>query len=99
MGRHGSQFRIQTVDMEERDDLARQVMLLSEAVNQLERALEHSWGVGVATGIVMAREGVSQEGALDLLRALSRHERRKLSVIVAEVIESGVLPSPLEEIA
>ena len=50
-------------------------------------------------GLVMAREGVSREDAFDLLRTVSRHQHKRLSAIVAYVIETGALPNPLEEIA
>ena len=41
-------FKIPTFDLEERDTLACQVTLLSDALANLERALQHSRDIGVA---------------------------------------------------
>jgi AmiR/NasT family two-component response regulator len=92
MGEHGSQFRVLSFDLEERDALARQVTLLSDALTNLERALEHSRDIGVAMGILMSSEHVSRECAWDMLRMVSQCQNRKLYLVAAEVAQTGELP-------
>jgi AmiR/NasT family two-component response regulator len=92
MGGHRSQFRVMTFDVEERDELARQVTLLSDALMHMERALEHSRDIGVAMGIVMAQEQVTRECAWDMLRMVSQGQHRKLHLVAAEVVQTGELP-------
>ena len=92
MGGHRGLLRLVTVEQEERDQLAHQVMVLRERTMHLERALETSRDIGVAMGIVMAREKVTRQCAWDMLRMVSQHRNRKVSAIAAEVIETGELP-------
>jgi hypothetical protein len=86
-------IQLRTVDLEERDALVRQVALLSEALTNLEQAVERSRDLGIAVGLVMATEGVGRTQAFDLLRVVSQHQKRTLSVVADEVIETGGLPT------
>ena len=92
MGIHGGQFKIPSFDLEERDALERKVTLLSDALTNLEGALEHSRDIGVAMGIMMASEHVTRECAWDMLRMVSQHQNRKLYLVAADVVETGELP-------
>ena len=92
MGGHGGQFKIPSFDLEKRDTLARQVTLLSDALMNLEQALEHSRDIGVAMGILMASEHVTRDCAWDMLRTVSQNQNRKLYLVAAEVVETGELP-------
>ena len=92
MGGHRGLLRLVTVEQEERDQLAHQVVLLRDKTMHLERALETSRDIGVAMGIVMAREKVTRQCAWDMLRMVSQHQNRRVSAIAVDVIESGELP-------
>jgi hypothetical protein len=56
-------------------------------------ALEHSREIGIAMGILMAREKVTRDQAFDLLRIVSQHTHRKVSELAVDVADTGVLPS------
>ena len=64
-----------------------------ERAEHLERALQSNREIGVAVGILMARYGMTEQGAFDLLRVTSQHQHRKLREIAAETIFTGELPS------
>lgn len=55
-------------------------------------ALKSSREIGIAMGIIMAYEKVTQDQAFDLLRIVSQHTHRKVAEIAAEVAETGALP-------
>jgi hypothetical protein len=59
---------------------------------QLHRALESNREIGMAMGILMARELHTAEQAFGRLRAASQHLHRKLHDIATEVIHTGELP-------
>ena len=56
MGGRGGLVRIVTGRQDEADQLAHQVSVLRDKVDNLEIALGHSRDIGVAMGIVMATE-------------------------------------------
>lgn len=58
----------------------------------LERALESNREIGVAIGILMARELHTQEEAFGRLRSASQNLHRKLHDVAAEVRLTGRLP-------
>lgn len=60
----------------------------------LERALRSSREIGIAMGILMARNLCTEEQAFDLLRQASQTTHRKLRDIAAEVHRTGTLPDP-----
>ena len=92
MGGRGGLVRIVTRQQDEADQLAHQVTVLRDKVDNLEIALEHSRDVGVAMGIVMATEKVTRDCAFEMLRMVSQHQNRKLFLVADDVIETGTLP-------
>jgi GAF domain-containing protein len=62
-----------------------------ERIDHLETALQSNREIGMAIGILMARELLTQEQAFDLLRMSSQHTHRKLRDIANDVIETGSL--------
>jgi AmiR/NasT family two-component response regulator len=58
----------------------------------LARTVEHARDIGIAMGIVMATEKLSRQGAFDRLRTVSQSQNRRVFLIAAEVIASGILP-------
>jgi hypothetical protein len=58
----------------------------------LLQALRNSREIGVAMGIVMAREKVTRDEAFNLLRIASQHSHRKVADIATEVADTGMLP-------
>lgn len=63
-----------------------------ERAMSLERALESNREIGIAMGILMARNLCTQDQAFDMLRTASQHTQRKLRDIAAQVRETGSLP-------
>jgi hypothetical protein len=59
----------------------------------LERALESHREIGMALGILMARELHTADEAFTRLRTASQHLHRKLRDIAGDVIHTGALPS------
>jgi AmiR/NasT family two-component response regulator len=92
MGGRGGLVRIVTGRQDEADQLAHQVSVLRDKVDNLEIALEHSRDIGVAMGIVMATEKVTRDCAFEMLRMVSQHQNRKLFLVADDVIETGTLP-------
>ncbi len=68
-----------------------------ERAENLETALQSNREIGMAVGILMARYGLTDQGAFDLLRVTSQHEHRKLREIAAETVFSGELPQRAEQ--
>jgi hypothetical protein len=66
--------------------------LHNDKVIHLERAVESNREIGVAIGILMARELHTQDEAFDRLRAASQHLHRKLRDVADEVKQTGTLP-------
>jgi ANTAR domain/GAF domain len=58
----------------------------------LGRAVESNREIGVAMGILMANQRLTQEQAFTSLRIASQHLHRKLRDIAADVIYTGALP-------
>jgi GAF domain-containing protein len=65
-----------------------------DKIENLERALVTSRRIGVAIGILMARQMVTEEQAFDLLRIASQNSHRKLYDIAEEVAHTGALDVP-----
>lgn len=61
-------------------------------VGNLEIAVESNRQIGMATGILMARQLWTSEQAFAQLKAASQHLNRKLADIAAEVTTTGTLP-------
>ena len=62
-------------------------------VENLRIALETNRVIGVAVGIVMARQVCTREEAFELLRSFSQSQNRKLRDIAAQVQYTGTTPS------
>ena len=92
MGRELAVFPIPSPEAEQRDQLAQEVRLLREEVDNLQKALEHSRDIGVAMGILMATDKVTRECAFQMLRMVSQHQNRKVHVVAVDVLETGTLP-------
>ena len=67
-----------------------------ERAENLETALQTNREIGMAVGILMARYGLTDQAAFDLLRVTSQHQHRKLRDIAAETVFSGELPQRSE---
>ena len=67
-----------------------------ERAENLETALQSNREIGMAIGILMARYGLTDHAAFDLLRVTSQHEHRKLREVAAETVYSGELPQRTE---
>lgn len=63
-----------------------------DTIMNLERALESNREIGVAMGILMAREVCTQQQAFDRLRTASQNLNRKLRDVAADVTAQGELP-------
>jgi signal transduction histidine kinase/DNA-binding response OmpR family regulator len=71
-------------------------LALNEAENRalnLRKALGSNRQIGVALGVLMAREMLTEEQAFERLRAVSQHENRKLRDVADDVVLTGALGS------
>jgi hypothetical protein len=71
---------------------------LSEAedrADNLHHALDSNRQIGVAMGVIMTRQGVTEQAAFDLLREASQHSNRKLRDVADEVVLTGELAEHL----
>lgn len=62
-----------------------------ERIEHLETALATNRRIGIAIGVVMARHGLTDEQAFELLRAQSQARNTKLRDLAEEVIYTGTL--------
>ncbi|HTZ43331.1 MAG TPA: ANTAR domain-containing protein [Jatrophihabitans sp.] len=60
--------------------------------DNLEHALESSRRIGVAVGVLMANRRVSEQDALEALKATSQRTNRKLRELAEDVVLLGDLP-------
>lgn len=63
-----------------------------DASMNLQRALESNREIGVAMGILMARELFTSDQAFDHLRMASQQTHRRLREIAADVVTTGEIP-------
>src|SRR4051794_38987543 len=68
-----------------------QLLAARERIGHLETALASNRRIGIAIGIVMARNRVTDEAAFALLREQSQARNRKLRDLAEEVIHTGIL--------
>jgi AmiR/NasT family two-component response regulator len=61
-------------------------------VRNLERALDTNRGIGIAIGILMAREGLTQDDAWERLAAISQARQRKVRDVADEIVYTGQVP-------
>ena len=73
---------------------SRRLLQAQQTATQLQIALTSNRQIGVAVGVLMAREKVTSERAFDLLRVRSNHTNRKLRDVAEEVALTGQLPQP-----
>lgn len=71
--------------------------LHQDQIMHLERALESNREIGVAIGILMAREQATQSQAFDRLVLASQSLNRRLHDIATEVTATGKVPFPLKK--
>jgi hypothetical protein len=64
-----------------------------ELAEQLRRGLDSRTVIGQAQGIVMARAGLNEREAFEVLRRASQHRNIKLREIAAYVVETGDIPT------
>ena len=69
-------------------------MQAEDESSNLRVALESNREIGVAVGVLMTVHHVTQAQAFDLLRAVSQHTNRKLTVVAQEVADTGTLTMP-----
>ena len=72
--------------------LAVERSLHSQDVSELEAALRSSRQIGMAIGVIMARDDIGPDEAFARLRTASHHLNRKIRDIAAEVTHTGELP-------
>lgn len=63
-----------------------------EQISGLEQAVASNRAIGMAMGILMASQRVSDREAFDLLREVSQRTNRKLRDVADEVVHTGQLP-------
>jgi hypothetical protein len=68
-----------------------QLQQAHEQIGHLETALATNRRIGMAIGIVMARDGLTDEQAFELLRTQSQLRNRKLRDLAEDVIYTGTL--------
>jgi len=68
-----------------------QLVEARERIEHLERALATNRRIGIAIGVVMARYGLPDEQAFELLREQSQVRNKKLRDLAEEVIYTGLL--------
>ena len=76
---------------EEVQQLRAQLAEAHARADNLEVALHTSRRIGAAVGIVMSQYRLTDEGAVDVLRAISQHTNRKLRDIAEDVLYTGAL--------
>ncbi len=72
----------------------RRLVKAQQTSTQLQMALTSNRQIGVAVGVLMAREKVTSERAFDLLRQRSNNTNRKLRDVAEEVAFTGQLSQP-----
>lgn len=79
-------------------DLADRVIELEDTIRRLWSALGTRDTIGMAKGILMAREHCNSDQAFDILRRGSQRVNRRVADIAAEIVASnGTRPAPAIE--
>jgi GAF domain-containing protein len=63
-----------------------------ERADQLDQALQSNREIGMAMGVLIARDRMTREEAFRVLRRASQHLNRKLRDVAVEVVDTGVVP-------
>jgi GAF domain-containing protein len=66
---------------------------LSDKARNLEIAVRSHRRIGVAVGILMARNNLTESQAFDLLRVTSQNRTIKLAAVAQDVVQSGTIRS------
>ncbi len=66
---------------------------LTEKVRNLELALESNRRIGMAIGVLMARQLLTEDAAFDALRAASQSLTMKLREVAEQVLLTGAVPT------
>jgi GAF domain-containing protein len=69
-----------------------QAHVSGRAATQLQQALDHRSLIEQAKGVIMARRGLGQQAAFELLRAQARSTRRRLDDVARETVDGARLP-------
>jgi AmiR/NasT family two-component response regulator len=69
------------------------IAALTEKIRNLEFALESNRRIGMAIGILMASELITEQAALDVMREASQNDKLKLSAIAEDVLLTGAMPT------
>jgi AmiR/NasT family two-component response regulator len=92
--RRETRFRAVMPRVNGRTSFASELDGLRTKVENLERALMTARRIGMALGILMARYGLTEDGAFDALRLASHRTQRKIRDIANDVVLTGDLVFP-----
>lgn len=67
---------------------ARELAHMRERQDKLVSALQNSREISTAVGVIMEREGVTAEQAFESLRAEARSQRRKITEVARDILET-----------
>ena len=70
-------------------DVGDEVVRLREEVANLKRALKTREVIGMAKGVLMARECCHPDEAFDMLRRASQRENRKLAEVAEQIVKQN----------
>lgn len=62
---------------------------LERQLTSIRRALDSRDTIGMAKGILMARQNCTPEGAFEMLKKASQRSNRKVADIAAEIVQSN----------
>lgn len=72
-------------------DLARSQA--EDKADNLQRALDSNRQIGIALGLLMARDKMTESQAFDRLREVSQHQNRKLRDVADDIVFTGSIPA------
>ena len=78
--------------------LAIAAQLSDDRAENLEVALRNSRTIGAAVGILTERLSIPPAHAFERLRLASQHGNRKISDLATELVETGTLSAPFEDL-
>lgn len=64
----------------------------NDQVAGLVAAVESNRRIGIAVGMLMARDELSADGAFEVLARLSQERNEKLRVLAGRIVDTGALP-------
>jgi AmiR/NasT family two-component response regulator len=74
-------------------DLEQELRAARQEVDNLRVALESNRRIGMAIGILVARRGLTEQKALDLLKVASQRLNRRVRDLAEEIIHVGDISS------